>query len=253
MRNTMLILMTAFVLSTATAGTENFVFDINGRADITLENIAGEIKIVKGSDNRVLIDADKSDDRIKVEVSAHGNNIRIKTRYPSFSNTHGGVDFVLTVPATSDLDIGSVSGDIEASGVSGRLRLNTVSGNIELTDASGDLSLQAVSGDIHLVRIGEADLDAVCISGDVTYREGSLNGDSSFSSTSGDIEIEHSDNASYRVSGRTVNGRISTSISGLEVTQAKYTGSESISGSFNGGDTSLDVNTVSGRIRINQR
>lgn len=233
-------------------------FKIDQLPTLTLRNIAGDIEVKPGPSNKVIVRADRDDDEIEVDMFQSGDRITIKVRYPSRNNygNRGDVNFRIEYPATGKLlELHSISGNIEVKGISAELKLHSVSGGLEVAGCAGEMKLNAVSGDIELEEIGSARIDASTISGDVDYRDGSLEGgDFSFSSTSGNVTIAHDASASYQISGRTISGRISNNVGdSIEVKVAKYSGMQSVSGSFNGGGVWIEANTVSGDIILRKK
>ncbi len=235
------------------AGTEVREFNISGEPNLTLSNISGDIEILPGASDRVVVNYHREDERIDVEMKQDGDHIIVETKYPKGNfRGKGGVSFEIHFPTSGQLKVSSVSGEIRLNGIQGEIDISSVSGNVEVSKAAGDLNLGSVSGDVEMSDLGDSRVEANSVSGDVIYRNGDLLGPKySFSSTSGDIRVSHGPNASYHVSGQTLSGSIDSDIgSEVEIRKAKYTGQQSISGTFNGGEADLDLNTVSGKISL---
>ena len=244
-----------FLMSGASAlarNGETRTFDISGEPSLTLENVAGDILVERGSVDQIVVNYVIQNEDIKVEFDQKGDRVTVRTKYPRWGTTEGGVDFRITFPANGKLRVKSVSGDIEVQGVGGYLRLQSVSGRVEVSDAGGDLQLNSVSGDVIMSGIVDSTVDAASVSGDVDYRNGDLSGDDyNFSSTSGNVRIRHNASASYHLSGSTVSGSITNRVSdSLRIKEHEFTSMQSIDGSVNGNGTSIDVSTVSGNIYL---
>lgn len=252
------IFMTLLMLSATSLAMASDIqreFSVDGDATLKLRNIAGDIEVRPGTSDRIVVHVDRDNDNVEVDMFQNGDRVTIKVRYPQRNqkSNKGSVDFRIEFPAKgSSLELSSISGSIEVKGIQADLKLKTISGNIKTQDAVGDLKLGTVSGDIEMDDTGRASIDASTISGDVEYRKGKLNGgDFSFSSTSGDIDIYHAASASYEISGRTLSGTISNRVGdSIVVKVAKYTGSQSVSGSYGGTDVWIEANTVSGDIKL---
>lgn len=230
-------------------------FKVGDSPTLNLRNIAGDIEVRPGASDRIVVYVDRDDEEIEVDMFQSGDRITIKVRYPRRNNygNRGDVDFRIEFPAKGhSLELQSISGSIEIRGIQADLKLKTVSGEVKVRKSQGDMKLNAVSGDIEMSELGPSAIDASTISGDVEYRRGKLNGgDFSFSSTSGNIDISHDASASYQISGRTISGRIDNNVSDkIRVKVAKYSGIQSVSGSYNGEAVWIEANTVSGDINL---
>jgi DUF4097 and DUF4098 domain-containing protein YvlB len=228
-------------------------FKVGSAPELDLENISGDINIYPGTAGKVVVRARVEDDRTEVSLTQAGDKIKVKVLYPKMGFRGGGdVTFDIQFPTSGTLKISSVSGDIRVEGVNGDLTLHSVSGDISVTKLEGELELNSVSGDVKLTKIGVAKVDAISISGEIDYSQGSLLGGLySFSSTSGKVSVVHDHDAAYEVSGRTISGSITNNVgSSLSVGKNKYSSVQTISGAVNGGGTGLEVNSVSGNISI---
>ena len=229
-------------------------FDISSRADLDLANVSGDITLKVGSADRVVVSYVKKDDDIEVIFQQNGDRITVEVEYPQDRRKkrwNGGVHFTVEFPADGDLSLSSVSGDVDAEGVNGRIRLKSVSGNVELRNASGDVKTESVSGNVILSDMGEAELDAKSVSGNVKYAGDLTGGDYNFESVSGNVNLQVSDASSFRISGSTMSGSVRNNLGGdIQVKKAKYGPQTSINGSYNGGDVRVDVGSVSGSVTV---
>lgn len=112
---------------------------------------------------------------------------------------------------SGDLDINSISGSIRTKGgdknnQSARADIETVSGDIDIEDAGGKLRLRTVSGDIN-ADVNASTFEAKSVSGDIEGQIGQTDY-ASFLSVSGDIEIELILANDSRVEGQTVSGNL---------------------------------------------
>src|SRR5699024_7053158 len=60
------------------------------------------------------------------------------------------VDYDVTVPEGTNLDLKTISGQVTVSNVHGELAVNTTSGSVQVSDHVGDLTVQTVSGNTDL-------------------------------------------------------------------------------------------------------
>jgi len=231
---------------------ESREFVIEQRASLDLSNISGDIAVRPGPAGKVTIAYQKDDDAVEVAFRQNGDAVTVETVYPTSGGSFGDVRFEISFPSEGEVSVRTVSGDIVVRGLSGELSLRSVSGDIETERLSGRLDLQSVSGDVRMQGLGAARVEAVSISGTAAYAGGALEGGPyRLSSTSGDIVIRHAKAASYRISGRTISGSIlKTEDVGIEVVEDKYSSVKTVKGAYGGGDVRLEVNSVSGSIRI---
>lgn len=160
----------------------------------TVEVYAGEAGVMQ-----LMIDASDVDD---FDVFKTGD--RVSVRHPSRWGRRGRqTRIVAHVPAGTDVELTSTSGDLRLVGRLGVVRLHTASGDIEMADAArvdvttasgefacgdvdGEATVSSVSGDCTLRHIGGR-LDATVTSGDL--RVDRCDGDLTIGSTSGDVRI----------------------------------------------------------------
>ncbi|MEU3017798.1 DUF4097 family beta strand repeat-containing protein [Nocardiopsis sp. NPDC007018] len=133
------------------------------------------------------------------------------------------VDYDVTVPAGTSVELRTVSGLVSVENLEGELRVETSSGAVDVTEQVGAVEVESVSGDLVLDGV-EGAVEAHTVSGRITASgAGSV---LDVSTTSGEVVAEGF---------------------GAEEVRA-----ESVSGSmeFGGGFTTLEASTTSGGIRI---
>ncbi len=244
--------LTAAVSLAAFAAENVREFDVGGQPALDLSNISGKITITPGDSDRIVVSYELKDDRIEVVMEQDGDRVYIRTEYPKGEgNFRGGVVFDVKFPSQGELDVNSVSGDIDVTGIDGEHGLQTVSGKVSVSDLSGELKLNSVSGSVIMTGIGEAEIRANSVSGSIKYSGGDLlGGPYKFNTTSGSVKVLHGVDASYRVRGQSISGSMNANVEGVNISKAKYSNIRSLRGEYNGGAVSLDVNAVSGSVRV---
>lgn len=107
------------------------------------------------------------------------------------------------------LEFRSVSGDLNADGVR-ELRANTTSGDIRASHVAGQVAAQSVSGDIDVDLYGGRDAMLGSTSGDIRMQAtGDASGSVRCNSVSGDVRVSGARH--LRVSASTVSGRVRSS------------------------------------------
>ena len=161
----------------------------------------GAIEVYTGDAGVIQLTID-STDADEFEIYKTGD--RVSMRHPSRWGRRGRhTRIVAHVPAGTDIEISSTSGEVRLVGQLGVVRVHTASGDIEMGDAAkldattasggfscgeiaGDANITSVSGDCTIRRVAGR-LDATVTSGDL--RVEMCDGDVLISSTSGDVRV----------------------------------------------------------------
>jgi hypothetical protein len=226
---------------------------------LDLSNIAGDIQITSWARTEVKIEAVKTSraasqeearenaDQVRILVTQTGNGVHVKTDYPNREgNFNVSVDYVVTVPSMTSLDVSSVSGDITATGCGGNVRLKSVSGDVRSSQIGGSSELESVSGDLSLDSVG-GEGSGKTVSGDVTLA--SVGGPVSAESVSGEIELVEAAGAGMNLEASTFSGKIRSDfpLTGEEVSHNR------LSGDINGGGKRIHLRSFSGSISLKKK
>lgn len=229
----------------------------------------GSIEICAGNAGEVHVTVDAGD-ADEFEIFKTGD--RVSVRHPSRWRMRGrNSRIVAQVPAGTDVEVNSASGEVRLMGRLGVVRVHTASGDIEVGDASrldvttasgqlscgeigGEANISSVSGDC-MIRVVEGRLDATLTSGDLRVED--CGGDVTVASTSGDVRISRcrgSDIAVRSISGDVRVGlpsgiRVEAEISTLSG-RASLPETPSQAASAERRPVRLHLKTVSGDIRV---
>ena len=162
-------------------------WDMDARASISIENIAGEIVIRGWDKNEAHLTGELGDSVDELEVEASRSSLRINVMNRNKRNIDG-TDLKLMVPHGASIDVSAVSADIYVSGLDNdKLTASSVSGDVEVEATSKRISIESVSGDVrfsgHTKRIS-----AESVSGDVTLS--GISGEITATTVSGDMELQ---------------------------------------------------------------
>ena len=235
---------------------------------------------------------DDATEQFIFETSGDRTVIKVKINDGFFNKNWNADDTQLTiyVPKESSVDAGGVSTDFVITGVIGGLSSNSVSGDITVKGIHKSLDLQSVSGDIQ-VRKSQGKMQLTSVSGDIsatgkahyfdaTTVSGDIEADIGLanlirlSTVSGDIEIQFSLAEDGSLNARTVSGD-QTLVFGSSTINAKFDintgpggdirnsitehhsdssfiGSEKIKFKSGNGNGSVELDTMSGSIKITQ-
>jgi len=140
---------------------------VRGRFDVVAHQEPGtriEISDVHGDPVAVTLD----DGRLEVRHQLHGPQGWFKNLMGTVNhNSENSAVISIAVPATVEIEAGTVSGDGLVSGMAGRTRLNTVSGSVMADGTDGELLINTVSGEVN-ARHHTGVLTAKTVSGEVT-------------------------------------------------------------------------------------
>jgi hypothetical protein len=124
-----LVILTA---SAHSASAQNFsrTFAVSSEtSDLEVINQLGSIKVAASSSaSKIVINARQIDGNTKIETTELGRG-KIKVEVTGF----GTVDFEITVPSSSHVDLLCYKGAITASNLGGRVRARVTDGNIDFT------------------------------------------------------------------------------------------------------------------------
>ena len=173
-------------------------FAVRSGARFELQSVSGSVRIKAWNRSQIRVQAESDGARVDLDVSSGGVSVRAIPR-----RGEGDVDFTISVPAGTALEIRTISADIDASGVNGEARLASISGGVTLTGSSGDVEVESVSGDVSATDV-RGRIEIASTSGDVQARQ--VRGDVTARSVSGDVSIDQVD--AQNVGVETVSGDV---------------------------------------------
>jgi hypothetical protein len=206
-----------------------------------LTNSNGDVHLVSGPAGEITVVAHKhtvagSEEQIHVDYhqSSDGNTL-IVSYTPSSGFTIGlfgriGVDFEVTVPSQTALNVQNSNGLIDANGITGQITLNSSNGRVSTNGGSGQITLITSNGSIQAdnasgtVRLktenGSITVSGVSASGNSTFEtsngsigySGSLDrsGTYLFHTSNGSIDLTLAADANFQVTSSTSNGGVTS-------------------------------------------
>jgi len=172
---------------------------VRSGARFELQSVSGSVHIRVWNRSQIRVQAESDGARVDLDAGASGVSVRAIPH-----RGEGDVDFTISVPVGTPLEVHAISADIDAGAVCGPVRLGSISGGVTLVCATGDVEVQSVSGDVSATDIRDGHVEISSVSGDVQLRQvrGSLNAHS----VSGDVSMERVDGDDVGV--ETVSGEI---------------------------------------------
>ena len=192
--------LTVLTLAMPVVQQTDTVIPVRAGTRLKIENFNGETTVRTWEKSAIRIVAD-GDSRNRLDIRNLGSLLTVKSesRYGPPRN----VDYEITVPAKTELDITGVYNDVTIEGVQAGINVETVNGGIDVTGGDGNISLKSVEGDVSLTDAkGRITLSSV----NQDVRLINANGDITVDAVNGSITMERITSAS--VGATTVNGDV---------------------------------------------
>jgi Putative adhesin len=221
-------------------------YSMEGVSKISVENVNGNIEatawdkpyfkvraVKKAEDGH----AEETLRLTEIRVQKIGSEIKVETVNPKrrrlfgfldFGSSGAHVDYVLQIPAKTDVRFETSNGKLVASGFAGTISSDAVNGSIELAGIAGPTSANTVNGSVRLAFAGPLRKTRI-------------------ETVNGSIDVAFDKSSSVRYDLETVNGHIEGSFD-MPV-EGKF-GPKEARGSYNGGSEPLHCETVNGTIRL---
>ncbi len=172
------------------------VADDSGNVTVTGADIKTvQVKIIKIAYDSSQARADQEVKGIKYTIEQTGSTITLTYSLPksmNFNNKVNTVDFLVTVPQNTSVEVRANFGDIDVSKVQGKVNLSTDFGKTNLENVQGGISVESKSGSIQVSQV-DAGKDDIALStdfGDVSLEK--VNGQSlNIASKSGGLKLEN--------------------------------------------------------------
>jgi hypothetical protein len=277
-------ILTGTLLSVAAVQQTDTVIAVQPGARLDIEAFGGEVVVRTWSRNEMRIEADHSS-RTRLGISHSQSAVRLR---PRSSRGVANVDYEITVPAGTDVEVNgtflgarmegelgevrveTVHGDIAISGASDFVYLYSVQGNVELSDTEGDANIHSVNGSLRMSNvtgrvtadatngriilegIQSSSVEATTVNGSIRYGGTIENsGRYKLSTHSGNVTLSAAQDINATVSVSTFSGHFDA---GFPITLTGTT-TEGRRFSFTVGDGSarIDLESFSGDIRIERR
>ena len=275
-------IVTGALLSAALIQQTDTVIAVRPGTRLDVDNFAGEVVVRTWSRNEMRIVADHSS-RSEVEILRSGSTVRLRLRS---RRGPGSVDYEITVPVSTSVDINgtftsadiegvqgevrvettqgdiavkggrgfvslhSTQGDVELAGAQGRVNVQSVTGDVRVTDVSGSVYAETVTGSIILDGIESGSVEATTTSGEVRY-DGTIEDDGrySFSTHSGDVIAAVPQGINVTISVSTFSGEFETA---FPVTLTQTRGSR-FRFTLGNGSARMDLESFSGDVELTAR
>jgi hypothetical protein len=239
--------------------TINKSFDVKAGGSLTVKDVTGDFDVQAWSKDVVDItqkitiksftkgEAEEVYKRAQNSFSQSGSKIRIEGDY---NGSRVSNNFVIKVPETFDVKIGTSGGDITLDGTQGEVELSTSGGDIAIAKTSGRTRVNTSGGDLTFNDI-TGNVAGATSGGDIKLQD--IFGEGTFTTSGGDIDLKNAtDRIKLSTSGGSidvedVSGDLNANTSGGDIDVRKVGGSCSVNTS--GGD--INLNDITGRMSAN--
>ena len=259
----------------ASAETIKKKFSTTASPSFLLRNYVGTVSVKGWDQNEIDIQGHPASDAMEVILMGGEQKVSVQAhpRREGLSPQEARLDFEIHVPRNATvrvdsergeiiienlnggLTIGGISTAVTLSNVNGNITINTVDGPIRMQSSQGHIKAESISGDLTFVHVSGPELRASTNSGRIRY-EGDFGqaGTYVLNSYSSPIDILPSANASFDLAARAVQGVIESNLpfrpTPLGNPFRRLSPGKFLQGRFNNGDSTVEVTSYSGTIRV---
>jgi DUF4097 and DUF4098 domain-containing protein YvlB len=252
--------------------------DFASGGSIKVETVSGEITVTSWNTEEVevvaTIDAKKMDrdeaeellPQFKLNLRKQGRRLTIEIEEPDNDGDGGigsllraimggwnkrySISYDVKVPRESDVKAETVNGTIRISGITGNAHGGTVNGNVRLEDNIGKASGEAVNGSV-TIREHRGSINGEAVNGTLRIEVQELDDrdDINLETVNGSINLALAPDIKASISIETLTGGHSfKNLSNFEGSGSK----REYRGTLNGGGADIDMETLNGRITVEE-
>ncbi len=198
-------------------------------SELEVLNQAGTIKVAAGANtNKIIINAKYNEKAAKIEATQNARG-KVKVEVSG----QGPVDFEITVPVSSDID------------------LLTYKGSIVITNLAGAVRARVTDGDIQIAGLRSVRVEAHCTQGDVSFSGEVLpSGSYTLKSFSGRVDATLPASADFKLSA--VSSRGGMDLSAFQMKFEKQT-HQLVEASHGAGRASISLWTQEGSLHLHRK
>ena len=222
-------------------------FEIGDHGELVVVTSASNILLTEGEPGRIDVVLDGKEAALDLfDITQVGDLVSIQMRKDAGRRwISPRVRIAVSLPAGSDVDIKTASGDILGSVDTGQLFVASASGDARFGDVSKKAKIKTASGDVFIGDVA-GDFQGVSASGD--FRIDTVSGELTVTTASGDIFV---DGAGGRTTAKSASGDITIGLfSGPAVSALSMSGDIAV-GLAPGMSIEAELATMSGSLRNN--
>ena len=267
----------------AAATTQHFEkhFAVKGHPVVCIHNVAhGRIEVKSTKNSEVIVAGTQASAKVSLETENVGDRIDVSASIVDVAAQPADleVDFQLTVPEETELELKtqtgliyveqvmgdmtlqSVAGDIHLKEVSGYIVVRTTNGSLVCAQCAGKLDFNSVSGSAQLLQPGLTNVTLFTTSGNILFDGDFIRtGIYTMRSGKGTVEVHFSGNDSFDLKAQTATGTVDNQAEaylkpdshGVKHMASKFT--KGLFGTVGSGLAKVELSSYSGTIRILKR
>ncbi len=267
----------------ATGATQHFEkhFPVKGHPVVCIHNIGnGRIEVKSAKISEVIVAGTQASSKVTLETENAGDRIDVSANIVDVTAQpiETEVNFQLTVPEETELELKtqtglifveqvmgdmtlqSVAGDVHLKEVSGYIVVRTTHGSLVCTQCAGKLDFNSVSGSAQLLQPGLTNVNLFTTSGNILFDGDFIRtGIYTMRSGKGTVEVHFSGNDSFDLNAQTATGTVDNQAEaylkpdshGMKHMASKFT--KGLFGTVGSGLAKVELSSYSGTIRILKR
>jgi DUF4097 and DUF4098 domain-containing protein YvlB len=267
----------------ATRATEHFEkhFPVKGHPVVCIHNIGnGRIEVKSSKNPEVIVAGTRASSKVTLETENAGDRIDVSANILDVNAQplETEVNFQLTVPEETELELKtqtgliyveqvmgdmtlqSVAGDVHLKEVSGYIVVRTTHGSLVCAQCAGKLDFNSVSGSAQLLQPALTNVNLFTTSGNILFDGDFIRtGIYTMRSGKGTVEVHFSGNDSFDLNAQTATGTVDNQAEaylkpdshGMKHMASKFT--KGLFGTVGSGLAKVELSSYSGTIRILKR
>ena len=267
----------------ATGATQHFEkhFPVKGHPVVCIHNIGnGRIEVKSSKISEVIVAGTQASSKVTLETENAGDRIDVSANIVDITAqpNETEVNFQLTVPEETELELKtqtgliyveqvmgdmtlqSVAGDVHLKEVSGYIVVRTTHGSLVCAQCAGKLDFNSVSGNAQLLQPALTNVNLFTTSGNILFDGDFIRtGIYTMRSGKGTVEVHFSGNDSFDLNAQTATGTVDNQAEaylkpdshGMKHMASKFT--KGLFGTVGSGLAKVELSSYSGTIRILKR
>jgi DUF4097 and DUF4098 domain-containing protein YvlB len=267
----------------AVAATQHFEkhFPVKGHPVVCIHNIGnGRIEVKSSKNSEVIVAGTQASSKVSLETENAGDRIDVSANIVDGNAQPDEleVNFQLTVPEETELELKtqtgliyveqvmgdmtlqSVAGDVHLKEVSGYIVVRTTHGSLVCGQCAGKLDFNSVSGSAQLLQPGLTNVNLFTTSGNILFDGDFIRtGIYTMRSGKGTVEVHFSGNDSFDLNAQTATGTVDNQAQaflkpdshGMKHMASRFT--KGLFGTVGSGLAKVELSSYSGTIRILKR
>ena len=267
----------------ATGATQHFEkhFPVKGHPVVCIHNIGnGRIEVKSSKISEVIVAGTQASSKVTLETENAGDRIDVSANIVDITAQpiETEVNFQLTVPEETELELKtqtgliyveqvmgdmtlqSVAGDVHLKEVSGYIVVRTTHGSLVCAQCAGKLDFNSVSGNAQLLQPALTNVNLFTTSGNILFDGDFIRtGIYTMRSGKGTVEVHFSGNDSFDLNAQTATGTVDNQAEaylkpdshGMKHMASKFT--KGLFGTVGSGLAKVELSSYSGTIRILKR